>query len=112
MQQKKSKAQCIARPATRSKWISLERLKKGDHFKSESGMQGVLLDCNFSYAKVLIYYVPEFTNCTPEFAVELTNYYLGKLLVAPGMLVKQRKGKHDVKKRSPNLHIQPKEQPK
>lgn len=91
------------------KYTTLEALEPGDHFKTTTGLMGVLLGVNFSYANVLIYAVPKFEQSTYEFAEELSKYYLGRLQIAPDTQVKHQKGAYDVKETNPNIRVQTEE---
>ena len=71
----------------KKKYMTLKDLEPGDHFKTTTGLVGVLLGANYSYANVLIYEVPKFEQSTIEFAKELSQYYLGRLQIAPGTQV-------------------------
>ena len=89
--------------------VRLESLEPGDHFKTESGLIGVLLGANDSYATVLFYAVPKFSNSSPEFAEELSKFYLGKKEISGGTQVTHQKGAYNVKETNPNIRIQSKE---
>jgi len=93
----------------RKKYVDLESLEQGDHFKTSGGMIGVFLGANASYATVLFYAVPKFTNCTEEFAEDLAKFYLGKKQIAGGTQVTYQKGAYDVKEANPNIRVQPEE---
>lgn len=89
--------------------VNVNTLEQGDHFKTESGMIGVFLGSNDSYATVLIYAVPKFHNSTEKFAEELSRFYLGKKDIGCETQVTYQKGAYDVKETNPNIRIQSEE---